>query len=390
MKVGVVTASSSRQAGGLFWSVRALASGLQGLGCAVEVFSVADEFGAEDRDAWGDIEVHRYPRRGPAAFGYAPALADGLLRSGLDVLHSHGIWMYPSVASRRWGRARRRGYLISPRGMLDPWAVRHSRWKKQLAAWLYEAAHLRGAACIHALCEAEYQAIRAYGLRNPVAVIPNGVDLPVGPAPPAPWAEQLPDGSRVLLFLGRLHPKKGLANLLPAWAETRRSEDSASEPWHLVIAGWDQGGHGVALQRLSQELGIEASIHFVGPQFGTDKVASLARADAFVLPSFSEGLPMAVLEAWAHGLPALITPQCNLPEGYASGCSVKVEPSVSGVAEGLRLLFSLTETERNQMGVAGRALIEERFTWRTIAADMYDVYRWVNKDGPRPRCVIGE
>ena len=116
---------------------------------------------------------------GPRAFGYAPELSRALDAARLDLVHTHGLWMYPSVAAAwRWATRWKRPLVVSPHGMLEPWAVRNSAWKKRIAGWLFENRHLRRAACLHALNDAEYEAIRAYGLTNPVAVIPNGVDLP--------------------------------------------------------------------------------------------------------------------------------------------------------------------------------------------------------------------
>lgn len=138
----------------------------------------------------------------------------GRLESGrLSLLHIHGLWMYPSVACMQWSRGKR-PYLVSPHGMLDGWALRNSAWKKILAARLYENRHLRGAACLNALNESEAASIRAYGLRNPVCIVPNGVDLP-------DQRPTLGGGEKVCLFLGRLHPKKGLPALLSAWAKIR-------------------------------------------------------------------------------------------------------------------------------------------------------------------------
>ena len=388
MRVGVLTASISRQAGGLFWSVRSLAAETKRSGSHVEVFSVDDRFSGSDAPQWGDIELNVSSRRGPRAFGYAPELGEKLEAAALDVVHTHGLWMYPSVAASRWAARDGRPLVVSPRGMLDPWAVRNAAWKKRMAGWLFENRHLRRAACLHALNQGEYEAIRRYGLTNPVAVIPNGVDLPrpgEGPAEPE-WASDL-QAKQILLFLGRLHPKKGLANLLEAWALVGRQAPAGVGNWRLAIAGWDQGGHEAELRNMAERLQIGETVRFVGPQFGDEKAASLARAEAFILPSFSEGLPMAVLEAWAHRLPVLMTRQCNLREGFDAGAAMEIAPDAGSIAEGLTEFFGMTEDERLAMGNRGRWLVEERFDWSSAAARMSDVYAWVLGRGERPACV---
>src|SRR5262249_37195453 len=157
--------------------------------------------------------------------------------------------------------------LVAPHGMMDPWALRQSRLKKRVAGLLYQNAQLRQAACIRALCESELRSIRAYGLKNPVCVIPNGIDLPQKPERKNPLAQARPPKDqrrKALLYVGRIHPKKGLVNLLKAWKGAIRAGFTIGEQWHLVIAGWDQEGHEAELKSLAANLGIEESVLFVG------------------------------------------------------------------------------------------------------------------------------
>lgn len=382
----MLTGSSSRLAGGLFWALRSLVGHLGEGGCQAQVFAGRDIHSEDDRGAWGEVPLHVLDRAGPSAFGYTPGLKDRLGSENFDLVHTHGLWMYSSLAASGWGRSKCQPWLVSPHGMLDPWAVRNARWKKRLAGLLYENRHLHGAACLHALCDVEAEAFRAYGLTNPIAVIPNGVNLPEsldGIAKPE-WAESLPTEAHVLLFLGRLHPKKGLYNLLQAWARDIKVKD---ELWFLVIAGWDQNGHRAELEGLVESLGIADTVLFVGPQFGQEKAGSLARADAFVLPSLSEGVPMAVLEAWAYELPVLMTPQCNLPVGFAAGAAISIEPEVEAIGKGLCALIEMSQQEREQIGARGRGLVEERFSCSTLAAQMCVVYAWLLGQAERPAFV---
>ncbi len=390
LKVGVLTDSISRQAGGLFGSVRSLSRGVQRAGFEVGVFTGRDAYTERDRLQWADLNVTVLAKRGPASFGYIPDLLTMLKGADLDVLHTQGLWMYSSLATVQWAASTGKPYLISPRGMLDTWAINNSAWKKRLAGWLYENAHLRGAACLHALCESEAQAIRGYGLWNPICVIPNGVELQSADSTPAEpvWARGLPAGAKILLFLGRLHPKKGIKNLLQAWTTVKQQGGPDFNTWSLVISGWDQGGHEGELKALATTLGIAEQVRFVGPQFEAEKAASLARADAFVLPSFSEGLPMAVLEAWSYRLPVVMTPQCNLPEGFAVGAALSIDTEAASIAQGLRALFAMTSDERQEMGERGRQSVEKRFTWPTVAASMCGVYEWLVGAADRPDCVL--
>jgi poly(glycerol-phosphate) alpha-glucosyltransferase len=272
--------------------------------------------------------------------------------------------------------------------MLDAWALRVSAWKKKLAACLFERAVLSEAACVHVLNEPELASVRAFGLKNPVCVIPNGIELPEEPSSSLPpWEGRLPPGARVLLYLGRLHPKKGLRHLIEAWSFVRKGEWREAREWHLVVAGWDQSGHRAELQAQAVAADLSDSVHFLGPQFGAAKAAAYDHADAFILPSFSEGLPMVVLEAWAHALPVLMTPECNLSAGFQTEAAIRVEASTSGVVAGLDELFRMTDPEREAMGWRGRSLVATRFTWPRVATEMRAVYDWLLGGGKAPGCV---
>ncbi len=354
----------------------------------LKVFGIEDENTELDRGAWKGLEVASERVLGPRRFGYAPSLADRLFSGGLDLVHAHGIWMYPSIASLRWARREGRPYIISPHGMLDSWALAQSRWKKRLAGALFEDRHLAGAACLHALTRAEAQSMRRYGLRNPICVIPNGVQIPEKPAPPdPPWAEAAGSDTRVLLYLGRLHPKKGLTELLVAWSQFGLK--AIARPWRLVIAGWDDGGHAGWLRSLSKVLGIEGTVIFAGPQHGAAKSASFARASAFILPSQSEGLPMSVLEAWASSVPVLMTPECNLPEGFDAGAAIPIAaPHPIEIRNTLEQLFSTGEARLRAIGMRGTELVRHNFSWDCAARQMKVVYEWVLGRGERPASVV--
>jgi glycosyltransferase involved in cell wall biosynthesis len=377
----------------MFFALRGLGGALGATkGMEVEVHGVSDGLEGDDSASWGALKCVAHPRVGPGGLAYAPGLGGALLAGGYDLLHTHGIWQWPSAAVSRWHGKTRRPYVVSPHGMLDPWAVSRSRWKKRLVSVCYEGAHLRDAGCLHALCEAEAEAIRAYGLRQPIAVIPNGVDLPED-------REDVKGEERLMLFMGRLHPKKGLPNALRAWARNR--ELARREGWRLVVAGWDQGGHEGELKRLATESGLrwaelgaaelaaggetgEAEILFAGPAFGAVKDGLLRRASAFVLPSFSEGLPMSVLEAWAYRLPVLMTDHCNLPEGFAAGAAMRTGTGSDEMAGVLGEVMAGTVGALSSMGLKGRALVERSFTWSACAAQMAEVYRWLLGAGPKP------
>jgi glycosyltransferase involved in cell wall biosynthesis len=387
MHVLMVIASISRCAAGVGVSVRSLSQQLRNHG-RVSVLSIRDEFTEVDQGAWQPPAPLVFGWHGPRWFGYSAALEKAMREVPCDLIHSHGLWMYPDLAARRTAQWADVPLLVSPHGMLDPWALRNSGWKKRLAGRLFTNKTLHTATCIHALCESEYHSIREYGLRNPVCVIPNGVDLPSDVARPEDSLGRIrmEDTRKTVLFIGRIHAKKGLENLVKAWAAVK-SKEYPNNGWRLVVAGNDQLGHEGRLKSMVRDLALERDVVFPGPLRGSEKEAALAQADAFVLPSYSEGLPIAVLEAWAHGLPVVMTRQCNLPEGFTAGAALEVQPHPLSIAEGLERLFSMDQRELRAAGERGRTLVESRFTWPMLAGWMMDVYRWLLGEGPQPDCV---
>ena len=447
--------SVSRADGGIFEAECALQRELfQGEGIRVDVVGVEDQFTVQDASRWLPLKPTAVKSRGPGALGYAPDLLDALDPKA-DLLYAATLWKYPSWAALQWAERTGKPMMVAPHGSLDVWALRNAAWKKRIAAALFKNRQLHKASCLRALCQSEADAMRAYGMRQPVAIIPNGVALPkeeqemgdrsweIGQGGrlstldsrlPAPAASGLcrPHGAtfgslphpfprarfstpRTLLFLGRIHPKKGIPNLIRGFKKAldARSSTVDSAPWCLVIAGWDQGGHEAELMKLCQELGVksgkwkvesgkvegdavldarrstlDAEVIFYGPAFKEEKDALLRRADAFVLPSFSEGLPMSVLEAWSYRLPVVMTPECNLPEGFAADAAIRIETGVESIAQGIDSLFSMNESDLQSMGAKGRTLVEERFTWKTIAAQMHEVYDWMLGGGEAPGSVV--
>ncbi|HVN31498.1 MAG TPA: glycosyltransferase [Thermoanaerobaculaceae bacterium] len=231
-------------------------------------------------------------------------------------------------------------------------------------------------------------AIRKLGLPNPICEIPNCVRLPVsGSAGPPPWAGVIPEGMAVLLYFGRLHPKKQLPALLRGWQTAKRIGSGRAKEWALAVIGWDEGNYRKGLEGLASQLAL-SDVFFAGPQYGRDKHNTLSGADAFILPSISEGLPLSVLEAWSYSLPVLMTRQCNLPEGFVAGAAIEISLEPNNMARWLSMLFEMGSTERNRIGVRGLGLVRERFNCRGVAEQMRDVYSWVLGGGPRPASVM--
>jgi glycosyltransferase involved in cell wall biosynthesis len=393
MKVAMLSSSVSRAAGGIFEAERRLSLELAGaLDYDLGVFAVKDAFSDADMEVWRPLQPNVYPCIGPGAFGYSPGLLEGLTDWNPDLVHLHTLWMYPSVITQRWSRLTRRPYMITLHGMLDAWALNNSSWKKKLALALYERRNFTGAGCIQVLSLAEADSARKFGLRNPLAIIPNGMDVPRNAAPAEPIGDR-----RTLLFLGRLHPKKGLLNLLRAWNAVMNTDKGLA--WDLRIAGWSEVGHENELTTLAAELNMpietadkgpnpKARVKFSGPQFGADKELCLQDCDGFILPSLSEGLPMSVLEAWSYGKPVVMTDMCNLPEGFAAKAAIQTQPTMDSLKVSLLKLMSMNDAQRQEMGRRGRRLVESHFTWSRVRTQMTEVYDWMLHGGAAPSCIV--
>jgi poly(glycerol-phosphate) alpha-glucosyltransferase len=388
MKAAYVVSSLSRRGGGVTEVARQLAQQLHAQSkLQVEAFGLFDDYTDQDIAAWDPVAASACGVLGPRALGYSPTLLGCMRNARPDILHHHGLWMYTSLASFRLASASVRE-IISPHGMLDPWALRNSVWKKRIVGALFEQSHLRAAHCIHALCAPELEAVRAFGLSNPVCVIPNGISLPHHQATDDGGAFDPRTERRIVLYLGRIHPKKGLHTLLDAWANAMQRCPRVAQAWTLCIAGWEaQSGYERELRAQASALSIAENVTFLGPLFGRDKVTALRNAAAFVLASVSEGMPMAVLEAWAYHLPVIMTRECNLTEGFAVEAALEADSSAQSLADALIKLFSMTDSERAQMGMRGRRLVESKYTWENAAGQLRSVYEWL-LGASRPACVV--
>jgi glycosyltransferase involved in cell wall biosynthesis len=291
---------------------------------------------------------------------------------GFDVVHVHAVWNFATYAAMRAARRAGVPYIVAPQGSLEPWALASGSWQRRLYAQVLEKPLLQQAARLQALTGREAAQLRAFGLSAPAAIVPNGVRPGWLDLPRRNLAEDfgLASGTRTLLSLSRLHPKKGLDNLLRGFAAFARLHPDVV----LVIAGDDAGsGYARAVRVLASQLAVADRCLFLGEVEGERKRRILAGADAFALASHSEGLPVAVLEAMAAALPVLVTPGCNLPEIETADAGLVVEPRPEAIAGALAALFSSPARMRRQ-GANGRRLVAERFTWPAIAASTIAIY----------------
>lgn len=322
-----------------------------------------------------------------------PALVDALRRQGVradthiwdsqkwcenkerTLIHDHGIWRFSNHRVARIARRTGLPRVVSVRGMLEPWALSHHRWRKKFAWSLYQRDDLQSAAVIHATSRAEAERIRRLGLTRPLAVIPNAVETPRDLPPRA----ILP--RKRALLLSRIHPIKGIPMLIDAWSRVRPPD------WELLIAGPDEGGHRAELVSLIRRKGLD-QISFAGEVDDSEKWRLYRSAEIFVLPTLGENFGLVVAEALAAELPVITTIAAPWQDLELHRCGWWTEANTGGLEAALRLAVGLRDEERRAMGLRGRKLIEDKYSWRRAAAEMCDVYKWILECGDCPSCVF--
>ncbi len=295
---------------------------------------------------------------------------------GATLLHDHGIWLPTNHASARTAKRLALPRVVTPHGMLDPWALRWHRGRKRVAWRFYQHRDLRGAAMFHATSMAEARAIRALGFGQPIATIPNGVDVPE--APPT----RTPRSPRVALFLSRLHPKKGLPDLVEAWARVRPID------WELRVVGPDEGGHEAALRAQVERSGVGASVRFPGPLYGEARESAFAQADLFVLPTRSENFGLVVAEALARAIPVLTTTAAPWQSIVRERCGWWVVPTSEGLADGLRAATAASSAALEAMGLRGYEFVSREFAWSGIGRRMRAAYDALLSGGRCPDVYV--
>lgn len=375
LRLVLLTAQLSPAAGGLAVSVPGLAWGMDRFDdLDVTVMGTRDPAMPQAARDWGP-KVQDFATRGPGALHYAPGLQTALARVAPDVVDVQGLWTWPALASLRHARTTGRPYLVTPRGMLDPWALANSAWKKRVAARLFQDAHLRGACCLRATAAMEAVHFRAAGLRNPIAVVANGLDLPA-------LRPRLDMPRRRLLFLSRLHPKKGAPYLLTAWAALHATHPD----WELVIAGIDENGHLAALQQLVARHRLPRVI-FAGPVHGDAKQQMYRDADLFVLPTHAENFGLVVAEALAQETPVITTTNAPWDGLERHGCGWWIPLDQARLTTTLGHAMAHPPAALAAMGQAGRRWIARDFGGAAVAAQMRAVYRWAAGRDARPDFV---
>lgn len=325
----------------------------------------SDDQTAADIERLATFEVVTAPLRS-ATLGFVPGLLNKMMHADLDLLHLNGIWQLPSLQAANWAGKTKRPYLISPHGMLDPWIVARSKFKKRLARLAFERKSWRRASMFHALTDAEASDVFSSTGREAIAVIPN----PISVLKTMPQ-RQIRKGTQRIVYLSRIHPKKNVETLVDAWLAI---EALGIEQWQLDIYGWGTENNCAAL-KARIKAASSSRVAFHGSIFGQDKAAVLENARFLILPSHSEGLPMAILEAWAVGTPTLMSQACHLSLGFSAGAALDCGTTLAEVSASLRRAMALSHDQWRKMSQNAAALALGSFSDDVVGKRLANIYR---------------
>jgi len=390
MHIWLTIPSLSKKGGGPANVVQNLSEHLASSGVSVSVLTLeADAGQSEALPRNQQVNVVHVPEssRSPwrSAFGghLRTALERGLASKNNIVVHDFGLWLPANHAVVSVCKNLGVPLVCSASGMLAPWALRHKAWKKKLAWWLYQRRDLSRATLLAATSEQEVRDIRRLVPGKNIALVPNGVEIPLLEKQKAESGKLKPEmqSQRTLLFLGRIHPVKGLKNLVEAWHLVRPSG------WRCILAGPDEAGHRKELEALLRMRNLENVFEFSGMMEDEQKWALLREADLFVLPSFTENFGISAAEALACGVPVITTKGTPWKELVDHRCGWWVDIGVEPLAEALREATALTDNARLQMGQRGQQLARDKYSWGHIASELQAAYDWLLGGGAKPKCV---
>lgn len=379
LNIAHTVAAIDNEAAGPSHSVPGLAAAQARLGCRVEIYSIG-QMDIDERQGFVD-------RRFASQFSKLPLLKrlffssemhTSLMMAKPQVIHNHGLWLMPNVYGAEVARRVGAKYVFAPRGMLSSAALDFSSFPKKIFGLMYQNRALAQVDLFHATSEQEYQEIRAYGQKQAVAIIPNGINLPILAADLRP-----PEMKKVVVSLGRIHPKKALDRLLYAWSKIEHDYPD----WKLLIVGPSEVGYAKELQQLIGRLSLK-NAEIRGPVFGNEKSDLLATSELFVLSTLNENFGMAVAESLAAGTPVISTKGAPWSGLVTNDCGWWIDHGVEPLTATLRTALALSPEKRAEMGRKGRQWMANEFSWDAIALQMMEAYRWTLEGGERPAWVM--
>lgn len=372
-----ITQNLTIVAGGVRDAVRGLANALLKQGEKVELFGVDDIYLKEELESYGSLRLHIHKESRPRKFGFIKGLKNDLQQTinydqnEKKILELHGLWMYKSIVALEIAKKNNIPLIIHPHGHLDFWALKNKSIIKKIAYHIYEKKTIAQATAFRALSEPELKSIKDFGVKQPVALIANGINLDDYPLNIYVDKNDKPK-EEYALYMARITQQKGLETLLKSWARS-----DLKKHLKLKIAGVNYSGYQEQMIKLTKTLKIEKSIEFIGVIGGIKKTQYLANARLFILPSFSEGFSIALLEAAASKLPIIMTKFCNFHMLAENGGALETDGSEEELVEALNTIYQLNDRQLNEMSKLNFTFIQNNYTWTKIAEQYNEFTRWI-------------
>ncbi len=317
---------------------------------------------------------------------YRNYVFDNLKNHNTQLVHIHGLWRSSSRIYKLFLKENI-PYIIAPHGMLDKWAINQSILKKKIYWSIIEKWSIKSSSCIHALCESEVDSIKSLGIKNKIALIPNGVNImnkkELINLPKPPWEKFIPNGSNILLFFGRFHRKKGIKELLDSWKIF--SEKNINSNWWLVFIGY---GNDINPKEIIKKNDIKKCITLDAVFNKKLKTSIYFHSNAFILPSYSEGLPMAVLDAMSFRKASFITKECNLSNAFNRKAAIEITCNKYDIANILEKYLIQNNEELSNFGQNAFEFVKQNYSWEKISLMSESLYNWIAGKGDKPDFVI--
>lgn len=375
MKLLTFVTSIDLSGGGPSRSVPILAKGLAEEGVDVTLLTQrTEQMNLHDLEDT-DVKLKAYEKFS------AKEIEEWMREEKFDIIQLQSVWDLPYHKVAEMARKQGIPYLLTPRGMLEPWSLEQKKWKKKLALWLYQMNDLKKAACIFTTADMEAEHVHQLGVNAPCSVIPNGIETSGYPC----RTDETHIEKRVL-FLSRIHEKKGIEILIEAFSKLREESLELRE-WSVMIVGNGEAEYIESLKQRVKSKGMEGCIQILPPVFGEAKKELYQNSALFCLPSYSENFGMVIAEAMSCGVPAITTTNCPweiLNETHTGWC---IDLSVENLEKTLREAMGMDSSELFEKGQRSSKLVFENFNYRNVAKRTVELYRWILDGGKTPKFV---
>ena len=359
--------------GGIATCTYDLITAMHNIGFPLDLLTLQIKNPADKLMGSGETWIKALPNDAVTPYEYSKGLTQYLKSGDYDLYHTNGLWMYCNHITCSIARQRNKPYIITPHGMLYPEALHRSYWKKWPLIQLCFRKDIDRADCLHVTCKAEMEHVRKFGYKGAVAIIPNPANLPDYLDEVAAMKPTFLGGSgpRKLGFLGRLHPRKKVENLLYGVGKLSRPQDC-----ELVIMGKGDDAYKQFLRNEAKRLGLK-NVNFCGFVSGREKYEQLAQLSCLFVPSDFENFGMIVTEALSVGTPVMASLGTPWEELNTVGCGWWIDRSPENIAHVMQQVIDMPVAQLLAMGEKGRILVQEKYTAPQVAQQMRQLYEWL-------------